>query len=71
MKIPKGSTVLRLYEQPDGSIEIDFKTGNPLDYIWTTWEKSNWKSIEWLLGKVPNDQSRLTDGVADGQEDRS
>jgi len=51
MKIPKGSTVLRLYEQEDGSIEIEFKTGDPQDYIWSTWEKSNWKSIEWLLGK--------------------
>lgn len=56
MQIPKGATVLRLYQQSDGSIEIVFENGTPRDYIWSTWEKSNWKSIDWLLGKVENDE---------------
>ena len=59
MTIPKGSTVLRLYEQPDGSVEIEFEDGDPRDYIWSSWSKSNWKSIDWLLGKVPDDQYNI------------
>lgn len=56
MKIPKGATVLRLYDQPDGTVQIVFEDGDPRDYIWTSWSKSNWKSIDWLLGRIPDDQ---------------
>lgn len=56
MKVLKGSTVMKLCQSPNGDIEIIFESGSPKDYIWTTWEKSNWKSIDWLLGKVPNDE---------------
>jgi hypothetical protein len=56
MLVPKGSTVMRIYELDNGSKEIVFEGGDPADYIWSTWEKSNWKSLDWLMGKVENDQ---------------
>jgi hypothetical protein len=62
MKIPEGATVMRLCKQPDGSIELEFGRGDPLDYIWTTWEKSSWKSIAWLQGKAPNDPFTKAEG---------
>ena len=49
--IPHDATVLRIYENQDGTREIMFENGNPSDYLWSSWEKSNWKSIAWLMGK--------------------
>lgn len=68
MTIPKGSTVLRLYEQPDGSVEIEFEDGDPRDYIWSSWSKSNWKSIDWLLGKAPDDQYNIIEGAKNTEQ---
>ncbi len=57
MKVPKGSTVFRFYKNFDGSLEIMFESGEPQDYIWTTWENSNWKSIDWIMGNKQKEEN--------------
>ena len=58
IQIPFGATVVRFYDRGD-SIDIDFGFGDPRDYIWSTWEKSNWKSIDYILGKVDNENNPI------------
>ena len=76
MRIPRDATVLRICEQPDGTRDIIFENGDPQDYIWSTWSKSRWKSIDWLLGKVQDDQYGIlehakTEVIAGCYADRS
>ena len=56
IRVPEGSTVFRFYEYPNGEVYIDFRSGNPADYLWHTWEDSNWKSINWAMNANVDDK---------------
>ena len=58
IKVPKDATVMRVYDNGVDPRKIVFEDGDPKDYIWTTWPKSIWKSIDWMAGKV--DDNNLT-----------
>lgn len=65
--VPKGATVMRVYARQvysDGSespLTIRFEGGDPKDYLWTTWSKSTWKSLDYLSGIV-DDNNRTIKG---------